>query len=133
METIVESGDFVDLERYEKIEEEVQSNRSRALGFQKSAQTLVEKFFNAQAQSIKSTFDALKSDIILPTEETVKITSLDDIPEEAQLTHSVRSIEEHSPKPQNAIAIAQFCGNCGTKIPEGALFCPNCGHHVQLK
>lgn len=35
-------------------------------------------------------------------------------------------------KPKPARPVAKFCPNCGSRLPEGALFCPYCGYPLKL-
>jgi hypothetical protein len=37
---------------------------------------------------------------------------------------------DHSPNGGNALAVTQFCSDCGARLPAGARFCAACGHPV---
>jgi len=146
---VIEHSDLLDVERFEKVDAEVQGNRSRALGFQNSTKALVEKFFTPQARPSKLTAEEVKPSVILPTEETIKSTlpEKDDMmlepsqsapaptPSSLPLEPAVPSAaqREISPPITQPSLTPRFCGNCGAKLPAGALYCPNCGHPVKVK
>ncbi|GEM_PF-928886 len=145
---VIEHSDLLDVERFEKVDAEVQGNRSRALGFQNSTKALVEKFFTSPSRLSKLSAEEVKPSVLLPSEETIKSTlpekadiMLEQLPSTLPPTSSSTTDSAVSSQPPQEIRspitppspTPRFCGNCGTKLPAGALYCPNCGHPVQMK
>lgn len=142
---VIENSDLLDVDRYEKVDAEVQGNRSRALGFQASTKALVDNFFISSTAKTRLTSEEIKPSIILPSAETIKSTLPQEMAENIEQAPPIPRIPEAepepiseplkvtSPKPNEPPLTPRFCGNCGTKLPPIALFCPNCGHPVKIK
>jgi hypothetical protein len=147
MAIIEDLGDRIDIDRFETIYKELNGNKNRAIGFQKSAQVVVEKFFlglpmpNLREYILEPEGMNLDEEEIpdLPAEHTPAYNPLKymreitDQPSDRSTSRRGRSVTAKvrpSIQPPLAATSPRFCGECGAKTPPGAAFCPNCGNRL---
>lgn len=147
MAIIDELGERIDIDRFESIHKELNGNKNRAIGFQKSAQVVVEKFFFGLEMP------KLKEYVLEPEGIDIEEEVIPDLPEERtppsksfllsrlvteRPSARMKTNEEGSSsetdrlavKPPRIVPPVRFCGQCGTNTPPGAIFCPNCGNRL---
>jgi hypothetical protein len=138
MSVIEEFGDKIDLERFDKVDDETNGNRNRAVGYQYSAQTVVEKFFaGLPISALRTTAAGMPA---RPQEEKADVFSnashdlpVSDYGSQSFIPADIPKVSLPAAKPaaSQPLQPVRFCGECGAKIPDGAVFCANCGNRVR--